>query len=909
MDDLAGLDWTAPNKTTHSPNPPTSFPLRQTPTPQQLSGRSTPLSGQQSGAGAARALKPPSKPPTPAEDSFAGLLSRNSAKSLSNQLSLQERQRRLQEEKRKQELERQKQYGGNFGQADAQFWDTLGSGKSTPQSGLQSGSGPFKAPVSRSPAPAQRQEEDDLLAAFNSSAPVDSSSHFPPPASRTPEPSRLATPASQPSNTALDDDDDIFGLKSLGQNTKSTAQAPIAPTDDDDILGLLGKPVTQFQKPREPEPSPAPPAMEESADMENPQAKAVAELVGIGFPAEKAAAALARTESGLDVQAAVGYILNQAHAEAKQKSRAPVDEWAQQDREDGQRRRADRRPDGDSKRANSNPWGRREDERSRSGQRRDNGQPGGQDKDVAQVASEIGSSLFKSANSLWKTGRKQVQKAVADFQQDGDPNVPKWMRAAQDDARSARAGKQPVKAEDASVTDEAMLLELGRRPEPSRPKEQRSTSDRTAPRPKWEQNARDDVPRRDSSRSPFQHPPAPIHDRRPAAKLTRQDVEEQSTQAYISPARRKKATPSPQPSVQESAPPAKPPRPQAPSQSNNPFLQPTSRPTTRSPAPAVKPRPKAPPRQVPPVSPSALNSSAAHRQKGTEAFKRGDYSAAHAAYSSALGPLPSTHPVTIVVLCNRAVTNIKVGDPKAAISDADAALGIIGASRGEGERIDLGGAEGSKDMKEFYGKALMRKAEALENMEKWADAGKVWRTAVEAGVGGAVSIQGRNRCDKAAGGGDKAAALAPARRPPVQKPPPRASALADLGGQSGADSAAVKRLKEANAAAEKADDEKFALTDQVDAKLAAWKGTKADNLRALLGSLDKVLWPEAGWNKVNMSDLVLPNKVKIVYMKAIAKVHPDKISQSATTEQRMVSAAVFATLNEAWDKFKTENGM
>jgi hypothetical protein len=232
------------------------------------------------------------------------------------------------------------------------------------------------------------------------------------------------------------------------------------------------------------------------------------------------------------------------------------------------------------------------------------------------------------------------------------------------------------------------------------------------------------------------------------------------------------------------------------------------------------------------------------------------------------------------VLCNRAVTNIKVGDPKAAVSDADAALSIIGISRGEGERIALGGLEGEKDMKEFYGKALMRKAEALEHMEKWADAGKVWRTAVEAGVGGAISIQGRNRCDKAAGGGDRAATpAASSRPPPVRKPPPRkpASALADLGGATGVDSAAVKRLKEQNAAAEKADDEKFALTDQVDAKLVAWKGTKADNLRALLGSLDKVLWAEAGWNKVNMGDLVMPNKVKIVYMKAIAKVHPDKV--------------------------------
>jgi len=34
-----------------------------------------------------------------------------------------------------------------------------------------------------------------------------------------------------------------------------------------------------------------------------------------------------------------------------------------------------------------------------------------------------------------------------------------------------------------------------------------------------------------------------------------------------------------------------------------------------------------------------------------------------------------------------------------------------------------------------------------------------------------------------------------------------------------------------------------------------------------------------------------------------------QISQAATVEQRMISASVFATLNEAWDKFKTDNNL
>jgi hypothetical protein len=309
-------------------------------------------------------------------------------------------------------------------------------------------------------------------------------------------------------------------------------------------------------------------------------------------------------------------------------------------------------------------------------------------------------------------------------------------------------------------------------------------------------------------------------------------------------------------------------------QSNNPFRTKPSSPE----AAKLRPPPKA--RKIPDVSSSAISTSAAHRQAGTDAFKRGDFAEAHSAYTRALQPLPPSHPILIVLYCNRALTSIKVGDPKAAIADADSALEIIGVSRGEGEQISLGHAEGLKDMKEFYGKALMRKAEGLENTEKWVEAVRVWKLAVEAGVGGAISIRGRDRCEKAAAAKTQppaAAARAPARRPQQAARPTASSAAASRQAQA-ASAAAVRKLREANAAAERADDERFALTDAVDGKLVAWKGTKADNLRALLGSLDKVLWPEAGWSKVGMQDLVVPGRVKIVYMKAIAKVHPDKVS-------------------------------
>lgn len=38
-------------------------------------------------------------------------------------------------------------------------------------------------------------------------------------------------------------------------------------------------------------------------------------------------------------------------------------------------------------------------------------------------------------------------------------------------------------------------------------------------------------------------------------------------------------------------------------------------------------------------------------------------------------------------------------------------------------------------------------------------------------------------------------------------------------------------------------------------------------------------------------------------------VHHPQIPTDATTEQRMIAGSVFSALNEAWDKFKADNGL
>ncbi|ELR08888.1 hypothetical protein VC83_01781 [Pseudogymnoascus destructans] len=943
MDDLNGLEWSAGS---NSSGGASKVPPRRTgsyfgsistqqPTPPLGGSRtSTPISAQRSGAANPNLIS------KPATDSFANLVSFGPAKTAT--LTLQQQQEKLLAEKAKKEEEKRKQYDKEFG--NTSFWDG--------QSGKAGGRSPFgsnaPATTSRSPAPptpsapvntnpfsaANREnigktngEEEDLFAAFNADTEVDKSSYYPPP-SASPETSAptqdsqadLSNPAAwkQSAETdmleAFQDDDDPFGLGQMPQRGKSPAVTVSKADDDDDFLGDLGKPVEDVRRrERVPTPQQAPPSPDESEGpvSDDPWDKAVNELVDMGFSAENSRRALTESGSGLNIQAAVGWLLNDAHRVAKEKAQGRSGSRPSEPSREGNSSRAQAPPETSRKEAIPS-WMRQE--RGQSQTRREDSRSPASDSDVAAKTAAVGSNLFKTANSLWKTSQKRVQKAVAEYQQDVDPSQPKWMRDTGATEGQRPSAKGPLPSErgrgepsSSSVTDEALMLEIGSHPPPIRnlrtepsdrapsstsssrgpsPAVSNATSGRSTPLPRWQQVT-----------------PTSAMDAK--SRLTKQALEEQSAQAYVSPARRKKATLSPKPAEEpdllfgdsNGKQPNLPSRPEPP-RTNVPA---TKAPQTRQPKPSapIPVRPKAPERTIPPVSPSALAVSHQHRLAGTAHFKRGDYASAKDSYTQSLSSLPQGHPITIILLCNRSLTAIKTGDPKTAVSDADTALSLIGPSRGSNEVIDLqdeSAADSKKSMTELYGKALMRKAEALEHMERWSDAGAVWRQAVEGGAGGAIAIQGRLRCEKAFAPKSKA----PTPRPRAT-PPSRPTVVKD--------SEAVARMRAANAAADKADDEKFELSDSVDARIAAWRDGRRDNLRALLGGLDNVLWEGSGWKKVGMHDLIMNGKVKINYMKAIAKVHPDKLSQGASTEVKMISSAVFSTLNEAWDKFKAENGM
>ncbi|PBP15989.1 hypothetical protein BUE80_DR013231 [Diplocarpon rosae] len=899
MDDLNGLDWsTKPTKPNTSTGTGNYYPTLR-PTPPPLSNRTTPLSSQ------TPSLIAPSKSPglalpkSSTPDSFSNLVSFGSSASKSSTLTLQQQQEKLQAEKLKREEEKRRQFDAQFG--GEQSWDALGGSRST-----VSAFTPLPVTLARAASPEKSLDaaEDDLFAAFSADAPVDKSSHYPPPSSgqNTPvvkaEPLDLTSPHAweQPGSLGgLGDDDDPFGLGQMNGSSKP-APTPIPSIgEDDDFLGDLGKPVEEVRRASPLQrivPEPEPDGIQEEGP-DDPWDKAVAELVDMGFSAEQSRAALTESGSGLDIQAAVGWILNDAHRQAKQKQQGGTDSRRKHGASDGERRGVSR----DTRRRDGPAWQR--EERVESQSRRENKSPN-EESDLSKTAAAVGNNLFKTANSLWKTSQKKVQKAMNEFQQDSDPSQPKWMREAaereQSDRRAAAEGRLRNSEPAANVTDEALMLEGGGRPPPrkARAPEPRFSASLNSSR---EQSPAMPKPPPERSQPRWQQT-APLDAR---SRVSKQVVEEQAAQAYVSPSRRKKATPQPpsEPDVDLLSAPASSRSAQVPGTSQRSAPAPSKQSTP------IPTRPKVPIRQIPTLSPTALANSNQHRLAGTAHFKRGDYASAHQSYTSSLSSIPSSHPITIILLCNRALTSLKTGVPKSAVTDSDAALELIGLSCGDGETINLGPGDGngSKDMKEFYGKALMRKAEALEQMERWKDAGDVWKLCVEHSVGGATAIQGRSRCEKAL-------APKPAQRMSDPKhtprPVPRASAISDLGSS---DSEAVKRLRLANANAEKADDEKFALSDKVHERIGNWKNGKEDNLRALIGSLDNVMWEGSGWKKVGMHELVVNSKVKINYMKAIGKTHPDKLPQDASTEVKMIAALVFATLNESWDKFKKQNGM
>ncbi len=75
-------------------------------------------------------------------------------------------------------------------------------------------------------------------------------------------------------------------------------------------------------------------------------------------------------------------------------------------------------------------------------------------------------------------------------------------------------------------------------------------------------------------------------------------------------------------------------------------------------------------------------------------------------------------------------------------------------------------------------------------------------------------------------------------------------------------------------------------------------------IRALLGSLKQILWPEAEWN-YTVSSLLEANSVKKCYRRACLIVHPDRTQGK---EYEALARLIFDELSTAYNKW-CDDGM
>ena len=101
--------------------------------------------------------------------------------------------------------------------------------------------------------------------------------------------------------------------------------------------------------------------------------------------------------------------------------------------------------------------------------------------------------------------------------------------------------------------------------------------------------------------------------------------------------------------------------------------------------------------------------------------------------------------------------------------------------------------------------------------------------------------------------------------------------------------------------------EEDSVRRKLEPKIKAWSEEhgKKKQLRALLGTLHTILWPEANWKPVSIGDVLDDSKCKRCYHKASRVVHPDK-THHLDAEKRFLAKRIFDALSQAKTEF--DNG-
>ncbi|WFD29092.1 auxilin-like clathrin-binding protein required for normal clathrin function [Malassezia sp. CBS 17886] len=318
-----------------------------------------------------------------------------------------------------------------------------------------------------------------------------------------------------------------------------------------------------------------------------------------------------------------------------------------------------------------------------------------------------------------------------------------------------------------------------------------------------------------------------------------------------------------------------------------------------------------PPRTLPSEDAASVSRAATLKAVGNDAFQRGAYAEAEEHYTHALASLHSDSLRRVPLLNNRANVRLKNGDSDGAIADCTASLAlIVPESSGGDSAMYRAGLDAplpaelreAVHLREAFAKSVAQRARAHEAKERWALARKDWSLLHQ-------YERSEGSGTRTGDGSRRSAAEGIARCDGMLRPrgtaPKRADAAPDARVEA-ASRAGVERVHAQRTAQTEEDERRLKLKGTVDARIQAWVNGKQGNVRALLASIDDpsfgLVWPELGYRKVGMHELVTDAQVKRSFTRAIARLHPDKLPPGTTsTEQQMLASAMFNALNEAYN--------
>ncbi|SPO30179.1 related to SWA2 - Auxilin-like protein involved in vesicular transport [Ustilago trichophora] len=973
MDDLLDLSW-QPTQTKPQSSSSSSFNNNTTTNSALASPSSKPNyygSSSTSTSASASNNAAASKTTAAHSDAFSSLFSSSSTAKQQANLSLAQRQKLASEQAlRKAQDEKRRNDALWSGIESASFGGSAPSRQQPPSATWR-----LNSPAPTSAAPSNTASNSSTQAAqdpwdfdaFSSALPSKSTSTASKPTS-TPT-SSITPPNAQLSNDPFDFDsfDSPFDAPKLALDTQDQDHV-------DDILGALAMPVSDAPKqslsPLDPRvaalssststssagssrvPSPASGTRPvggrstPAARSSSPPPHVIGQIVEMGFSPQEARRALAQTETGVNVEAALELLIGSGnashqthedderlarklqareHSQAQSQSTSFRDSDDQDDAQHMQHReqhhhprhpeqrgthprapgRATPNPDGDA----AADWQQQADQ-------------------LYAQASEIGTSVLNKASAFWSSAKAQAQKALDERNRAAAERSTTPSDAGSERHRARRwgaasAGAGAARTKEWEGKPKWMIdAERAQEAESGTASNQTSADVPMAAGGFKDSDHEDDEPAQQVPEPPTRAP------RRPAAPAAGVAAAAAAMSSAASALWGGKAEDNPQHVPRHQSPsqasPSVPARSAASAGIKAPYASPNRRGPTRSAAPSpIPPKTSQKRRPIPSDASHSISSANRNKQEGNDHFRRGAYGDAETSYTRGISALESSSSDSIrlvPLLSNRANVRLKNGDAAGTIADCDQLLTIIlslfgGSQRDANGKIAVYRASQEAalpaelaeiNLRETYGKALVRRAQALEASERWKQAKADWEVLLEyekaegSGVKTATSNmkfarEGLYRCGKMLG--EKVVGSAVSSGATLRSGGTRTRTRLEKSGEEKASEAfanqQVSQAAEANA--------KFQLKDSVDAKIDAWKKGKETNLRALLCSLDTIVWPELGWKPIALHQVLDQAGLKKNYTKAIARLHPDKLKKEATIEQKMIANAAFAVLNDAWN--------